>query len=183
MRLHEWRDSAETTGLNTAMRAKIAAALDRAEVRIEQWPLDAVTFEDVAEGLADAYRRARHLIPDDWRAASAEDLHALRQRVVVHRYQMEIVEPLWPRLGRSWVKEAQRLRNRLGKYQDRAVLARCAAPHQPLARWRSPLSSVITQRQARHVETAQRIAARLFAERPKAFRRRLEAMWAGTAKL
>ena len=103
----------------------------------------------------------------------------MRQRVVVHRYQMEIVEPLWPRLGRSWVREAQKLRNRLGKYQDLAVLARTAEPHQPLARWRSRLQSVASVRQAQHVAVARRIAGRLFAEKPQSFRRRLEAMWKG----
>jgi CHAD domain-containing protein len=163
------------------MRKKIAGALDRADARIEQWPLDPVTFEDMAANLAADYRRARHAVPVDWRAANIEELHALRKRVVVHRYQMELVEPLWPRLGRTWVKEAQRLRNRLGKCQDLAVLTNLARPHQPLARWRSPLSSVITQRQARHLESAKRIASRLFAEKPKAFRNRLEAMWEHTA--
>jgi hypothetical protein len=79
------------------------------------------------------------------------------------------------------VREAQRLRNRLGAYQDLAVLERTADPHQPLARWRSRLQSVIGQRQAQHLAGAHRIAGRLFAERPKAFRRRLEAMWKGLA--
>jgi CHAD domain-containing protein len=180
-RLEALRASAESASLTPALRSRILAALDRADARIERWPLDALTFAEVAHSLAAGYRRARDRIPADWRAASAEDLHQLRQRVVVHRYQMEIVEPLWPRLGRSWVKEAQRLRNRLGAYQDLAVLAHHADPHQPLARWRSRLQSVIAQRQAEHVTVARRIAARLFAERPKAFRRRLEAMWEGGA--
>jgi CHAD domain-containing protein len=180
-KLEDIRASAETASLTNALRTRISAALDRAEARIELWPLDELTFADVAEGLLEDYRRARHLIPDNWRAASAGDLHALRQRVVVHRYQMEIVEPLWPRLGRSWVREAQKLRNRLGKVQDLAVLSHYAAPHQPLARWRSRLQSVISQRQAQHVAAAQRIAGRLFAEKPKAFRQRLEAMWEGMA--
>jgi hypothetical protein len=101
----------------------------------------------------------------------------------VHRYQMEIIEPLWPRLGRSWVREAQRLRGRLGRHNDLTVLGRYAEPHQPLARWRSRLQPVIGQRQAQHLSEARRIAARLFAERPKAFRRRLEAMWSGAADI
>ena len=101
--------------------------------------------------------------------------------MVVHRYQMEIVAPLWPRLGKSWVREAQKLRNRLGAHQDLTVLARFAEPHQPLARWRSRLQSVIRQRQAQQVVSARRIAARLFAERPKAFQKRLETMWDGMA--
>jgi CHAD domain-containing protein len=180
-KLEDLRSSAETASLTTAIRKRISAALDRAEAQIERWPLDELSFADVAEGLRENYRRARHLVPDDWRAASADDLHDLRQRVVVHRYQMELVEPLWPRLGRSWVREAQRLRNRLGKYQDLVVLARYAEPHQPLARWRSRLQSVISQRQAQHVAAARRIAGRLFAEKPKAFRRRLEAMWEAMA--
>jgi hypothetical protein len=75
------------------------------------------------------------------------------------------------------VREAQKLRNRLGKVQDLAVLSRYAEPHQPLARWRSRLQSVISQRQAQQVTAARRIAGRLFAEKPKAFGQRLEAMW------
>jgi CHAD domain-containing protein len=179
VKLEDLRSSAETASLTNSIRTRISAALDRAEARIERWPLDSLTFFDVADGLRADYRRARHLIPDDWRAASAQDLHELRQRVVIHRYQMELVEPLWPRLGRSWVREAQKLRNRLGKIQDLAVLARYAEPHQPLARWRSRLQSVISQRQAQHIAVSRRIAGRLFAEKPKSFRRRLEAMWDG----
>lgn len=179
-RLEALRSSAETASLNSAMRARISAALDRADARVEQWPLDALAFKDVVRSLGDGYRRAQRLIPGDWRAAPAEEVHELRKRVVVHRYQMEIVEPLWPRLGRTWVREAQRLRTRLGRHQDLAVLARLAEPHQPLARWRSRLQSAITQRQAQQVAAAGRIAARLFAEQPKAFRKRLEAMWTGS---
>jgi CHAD domain-containing protein len=176
-KLDDLRSIAETASLTNAMRTRISAALDRAEARIERWPLDDLTFAEVAEGLSEGYRRARDLIPDDWRAASAQDLHELRQRVVVHRYQIEIVEPLWPGLGKTWVRQAQKLRNRLGAYQDLAVLARYAEPHQPLARWRSRLQSVISQRQTQHVAASRRIAGRLFAEQPKAFRKRLEAMW------
>lgn len=180
-KLEALRSKAETAALTPALRKRIVAALDRADARVEQWPLDELEFSDVAKSLCDGYRRACRMIPDDWRAAAPEDLHELRQRVVMHRYQMEIVTPLWPRLGRSWIKEAQRLRTRLGRYQDLTMLARYAEPHQPLAPWRSRLQSVISQRQSQHVGAARRIAARMFAERPKAFRKRLEAMWRGGA--
>ena len=180
-KLEDLRSSVETASLTNAIRTRISGAMDRAEARVERWPLDEISFSEMAEGLSEDYRRARHLIPDDWRSASVHELHELRQRVVVHRYQMEIVEPLWPRLGRSWLREAQKLRNRLGKVQDLAVLSRYAEPHQPLARWRSRLQSVVSQRQAQHVAASRRIAGRLFAERPKAFRERLAAMWNGMA--
>jgi hypothetical protein len=38
---------------------------------------------------------------------------------------------------------------------------------------------VISQRQSQHVTIARRISGRIFAERPKAFKHRLEAMWDG----
>ena len=180
-KLEDLRSSAETASLTNAMRKRISAALDRAEAQIERWPLDELSFADVAEGLREHYRRARHLIPDNWRAASADDL----ARIAPARRGA----PLSDGTGRaalaaaraSWVREAQKLRNRLGKYQDLVVLARYAEPHQPLARWRSRLQSAISQRQAQHVTASRRIAGRLFAEKPKAFRRRLEAMWQGMA--
>ena len=180
-KLEDLRGHAETTGLTPSIRARIAGAMDRAETRVERWPLDDLTFSDVAAGLRDHYQRARRSIPGDWREATAEELHDLRQRVVTHRYQMELVEPLWPRLGRSWVREAQKLRSKLGQYHDLAVLAHHAEPNQPLSRWRSRLQTVIRERQAQHITAARRIAGRMFAEKPKYFRRRLEAMWKGMA--
>ncbi len=90
---------------------------------------------------------------------------------------MELIEPVWPRFARIWVDEAQRLRTRLGKYQDLEMLTAKAALHQPLAHWRSKLTPVIAHRQAEHLQAARRLATRLFAEPPKGFRRRLEALW------
>ena len=52
-----------------------------------------------------------------------------------------------------------------------------AGPNQPLAHWRSKLTPLIAHRQHEHAMAAKRIATRLFAESPKAFRRRLEALW------
>ena len=107
----------------------------------------------------------------------ADVLHDLRRRVVAHRYQMELVEPLWPKFGRLWVAEAQRLRDRLGAFQDLSVLLGFTAPHGALAPWRSRLTPLIDARRAAHAKAAQRIAGRLFAERPRAFRKRMEALW------
>jgi CHAD domain-containing protein len=176
-RLGDMRQRAERSALTAAKREHLRAALAMATARIEQWPLAAVTFPDVAARLTQGYRRARSSVPDDWMTAEPEALHELRQRVVEHRYQMELVVPLWPRIGRLWIDEAQRLRDRLGTCQDLAVLARLTGPHQPLARWRSRLMPLIAARRITHVEHARRLARRLFAERPKAFQARLEAMW------
>jgi CHAD domain-containing protein len=176
-RIEEIRAAAEETTLTDAMRGKLRASVTTANLSVGTWPLDHVGFSAVAGELAEHYRRARKAAPADWHAASSEELHRLRQRVVVHRYQMELVEPLWPRLAKLWVAEAQRLRERLGAHHDLTTLATLVAPHQPLARWRSRLAPLIAAREAAHVKAAARVAGRLFAEKPRAFRRRLEALW------
>jgi CHAD domain-containing protein len=177
-RLTEIKDAAEQTGFSKQMRERLSRYLDYATLSLERWPLKAIDFDTVADGLTSTYRRSRQLLPESWPSAEAEHLHDLRRRVVEHRHQMDLIEPLWPRLGQVWAQEAQRLRNRLGACQDLAVLSNLTAPHQPLAPWRSRLSPVIEARRAAHMKTAVRLAGRLFAEKPKAFRKRIAALWA-----
>jgi CHAD domain-containing protein len=175
-RIEENRRAAEMT-LNVDMRLRLCAALDEAETIVGRWPLSTVTFEALAGRLARGYRGARQIIPAVWSAAGADELHELRKRVVIHRYQIEIVEPMWPRFVKMWTGEAQRLRDRLGRHQDLLVLASLTGPHQPLARWRSRLASAIGERRPVHVAAAERIAARLFLDKPKTVERRLVGMW------
>ncbi len=176
-RIEALRGSKEDAVLTPVVRDGIIAWLDNATADVALWPLDPFDFDAIAERLAAGYRGARSHIPTDWSLASAEDLHDLRRRVVDHRYQMELVEPLWPRFGRLWIGEAERLRDRLGRCQDLEVLKRLTGAHQPLARWRSRLALPCAERTTALSQRAARIALRLFAEKPKAFRQRLEALW------
>src|SRR6476660_4940769 len=176
-RLTEKRDAAEARAFTKSMRDRLARYFDYATLSLERWPLEAIDFDTVTDVLTSTYRRARQLLPDSWSDAEAEHPHDLRRRVVEHRHQMDLVEPLWPRLGKVWAEEAQRLRNQLGSCQDLAVLISFTAPHQPLAPWRSRLSPLIEARRTAHLKSAARLAGRLFAEKPKAFRRRMAALW------
>jgi len=176
-RLTEMRDAAEAKSFTKAMRDRLSRYLDYATLSLERWPLKAIDFDIVTDGLTSTYRRARQLVPDTWPDSEAEHLDDLRRRVVEHRHQMDIIEPLWPRLGKVWAEEAQRLRNQLGSCQDLAVLAELTAPHKPLAPWRSRLTPLISARRDAHLKSAARLAGRLFAEKPKAFRRRIAALW------
>jgi len=175
--LTKMRDAAEAKSFTKNTRNRLSRYLDYATLSLERWPLKAIDFDIVTDGLTSTYCRARQLVPDSWPDAEPEHLHDLRRRVVEHRHQMDLVEPLWPRLGKVWAEEAQRLRNQLGSCQDLAVLTNFTAPHQPLAPWRSRLSPVIDARRNSHLKSAARLAGRLFAEKPKAFRRRIAALW------
>jgi CHAD domain-containing protein len=177
-RLDALRIGAEAASVTQAMRARLIVALDEIAPSIDNWTLDRLSFGELAGELTRTYRRMRQDAPrEDWRAVAPEVLHDLRRRVVAHRYQMELVEPLWPKFGRVWVAEAQRLRDRLGAHQDLSMLLAFTAPHQVLAPWRSRLTPLIGERQAAHAKASSRIAGRMLAEKPRAFRRRIEALW------
>lgn len=176
-RLTRLRAEAEAAGFTPELRQRVTQYLDSAAQSLERWPLTSIPFGAIADELTGTYRRARRLIPDDWHDAEAEDLHDLRKRVVEHRHQMELLEPLWPKFARVWAEEAQRLRERLGASQDLAVLESFTAPRHPLAPWRAKLAPLIAQRRERHLKAADKLASRLFAEKPKAFRARIGALW------
>jgi CHAD domain-containing protein len=176
-KLAQIRADAEAIGLTPAHKARIDDMWSRAAAAIERWPFERFDRSEAAAQLTVFYRRVCAAIPDDWSNASPEALHRFRQRVVEHRYQMELADPLWPKLMRLWVSEAQRLRDRLGAHHDLMILQRLTEPHQPLSRWRSQLKAPIAERQAAHVAAAKRLTGRLFAEKSKAFRQRLASLW------
>jgi CHAD domain-containing protein len=169
--------NAEAASLTPDFKLRIAALLDQAAAAIQRWPIGEFDCEQATRQLTATYRRVRDSEPEDWSTAPADALHRMRQRIVEHRYQMELVEPVWPKLIKVWISESQRLRDRLGAHQDLHVLSRLTGPHQPLAYWRSRLAAPIAERQAAHVEASRRLAGRLFAEKPKAFRDRIAALW------
>jgi CHAD domain-containing protein len=176
-RIEALRQTAETDVLTGDMRLRLSSTLAQADNAVERWPLHTLVFADVADRLMLGFRDARRALPRQWSDTDPEDLHELRKRIVNHRYQMEIVAPLWPRFGRMWVGEAQRLRDRLGRHQDLTLLTGLVQPHASLAPWRSRLTPAIAQRMKDHVAAARRIASRLFVEKPGAFRRRLDVIW------
>ena len=98
-RIDEVRSDAESATLKPGAREGLANAFALTLDAVERWQFNKLTFAHLAESLTDGYRRAQLAIPDDWTTAEIEELHGLRQRVIIHRYQMELVEPLWPRLG------------------------------------------------------------------------------------
>ena len=176
-RIDALRAAGEMSALTADMRLRIAEALADAEASVNRWPLDDLKFPDIAKQLAASYRALRRAVPDRWSDVSPDALHELRKLVVIHRYQMQIVQPLWHRFTKMWIDEAQRLRERLGQHQDLEVLRTLTEPRHPLSHWRTRLEPPISARKRRHVAAAKRTATRLFVDKPGAFRRRLIAMW------
>ncbi|MBS7538428.1 CHAD domain-containing protein [Ancylobacter lacus] len=149
----------------------LAAAVQAAAAEMAA-PARALHTGELLRRIARFYRKARRaartIDPDD-----AEALHELRKQVVVHRYQLELIAPFWPRLGALWLEEAQKLRDQLGRHHDLDVLAgRLEAGADAGDEAGVAVAAAARRLQHRLARKALRRHARLFAERGGAFRRR-----------
>jgi CHAD domain-containing protein len=178
-RLAARRQSAERIQLTPQTKSDLLAWIASADAALRSWPMDAPETP-IIDAIVSTYRRARRDWPRKWAAATPEEIHEFRQRIVVHRFQLELIEPLNPKLVRKWIAAAQRLRAQLGRHQDLDVLQRLCAAGQPLAPWQRRLAPLIDRRQRDHLGSAERSAERILAASPKSFRKKIEAMMTPT---
>ncbi|BBF91576.1 CHAD domain-containing protein [Blastochloris tepida] len=178
------RRASEAASLDTTVRADVLAFLGRARAAAARIAEADLPLRALIAGLARGFRRMVHAAPQDWSAASADSLHELRKAAVIHRYQIELALPLWPRPIEVWIDEVQRLRDRLGQGQDLEALSHflAGAPRLLDAGRHARLMAAIRTRQGQHVAAAEQQMARLAAERPHAFAERLLA-YAGAHRL
>jgi CHAD domain-containing protein len=155
-----------TTGGGRQQAAHTAIAiLTEARARVDDWPLERDGFEALANGLERTYRRGRR----DWRAAvkepSTENLHEWRKRVKELWYHCSILQETWKPVMTALADEAHELSDRLGDDHDLAVLLEFGA---------ESLEPLIATRRAELQEEAFAYGTRLYADKPKAFVRRIE---------
>ncbi len=140
------------------------------------WPLAAVTEADLFRGLERSYQRGRRA----WRAAtaapSAERYHEWRKRVKDLGYQLRLLTELWPIPMAAWQQELDRLADLLGDDHDLAALSELLqeGPRRPTD---DAMAAAITQSQQWLRREADRLARRIYAERPAAFGHRMVRWW------
>ncbi|HEV2875301.1 MAG TPA: CHAD domain-containing protein [Thermoleophilaceae bacterium] len=151
-------------GREQAARAA-TAVLREARGRVDGWPLERDGFEAVEDGLRRTYRAGRR----NWRAAvrdpSTENLHEWRKRAKDLWYHCSILQETWKPVMTALADEAHELSDRLGDDHDLAVLLDFGA---------EPLEADIAARRRELQEEAFAYGTRLYADKPKAFVRRIE---------
>jgi CHAD domain-containing protein len=140
------------------------------------WQAEAVGATPLLRAVRRTYRAARRLGDRALASGEAADLHTLRVRVVDLSHQLAALEAAWPDMFEAIGRELRGLRKTLGDYNDLTVLAEFAAarpelPHEE----KDALMALIARRRRPLERRAGQQFARLFAERPGAFERRIAA--------
>lgn len=179
--LHAHRRALEKDGdSGRRSAARAIEALREVRTRVEEWPLAHDGFDVFDEGLRRAYKRGRRAYKAALEDPSTENLHAWRRRVKDHWYHHTLLARSWPEPMKTFGDRAHALSDLLGEDHDLAVLREWAWAHPHVAGDVSgleELADAVGRRRAQLQREALELGARLYAERPRDFARRLRLYW------
>ena len=143
-------------------------------------PALADDFSEIADGLGRVYRRGRNRMADAYASGTADAFHLWRKRVRYLRFQMTLLEGMWPELQRGLVSDLAYLADALGAEHDLAELYRLLDEEPemlPDDNARHLLQGLLARNRTRLQAAARPVGARLYAEEPADFVMRLGAYW------
>jgi CHAD domain-containing protein len=146
---------------------------------IDEWPVEANDWALIAPGVRRSYRRGRNRLADVVADPSDAAVHEWRKRVKDLWYHLRLLRDSEPeRLGKL-ADRAHELSDLLGDHHDLAVLRDDARSRPELLDGdeRELLSTLIERRQEELLAQAVSLGDDLYAEKPKAFTKRLEKHW------
>jgi CYTH domain-containing protein/CHAD domain-containing protein len=163
-------DADQTGGATEAIEA-VAARAPVWRIRHDDWKL-------LAPGLDTAYRDGRDAFTSLGSSPSFDDVHELRKRGKDLWYQVRLLRDAWPPVLEATAEEIHEFTDFLGDHHDLAVLTEDLADREEVdAAHRPILMALIEARQASLLADALSAGERIYAEKPKAFERRLRAYW------
>jgi len=165
------------------LEAEAAEAADQLAVvrgRVDDWPLDDEDFAAAAAGLRRMHSQGRRAMDTALTKNDDDSWHEWRKRVKDLWYASRILKPVAPGQLSGATDEASDLSDVLGDHNDLAVLAETITEYQhELAPGHAELMQAALSRRRETLRLAAvPFGQRLYAERPKAFVRRLEGCWA-----
>jgi len=156
----------------------VARAAEQARERVANWQIDRDGFRALRPGLKRIYQDGREAYKRCEPGTPAEVFHEWRKQVKNLWHQLEVLEPIWPAVMKKLADECHELADALGKEHDLAVL-RQVLEAETMTNASEPsaiLPSLESDRQQLQRE-ALTLGARIYAEKPNAFLRRLAKYW------
>jgi CYTH domain-containing protein/CHAD domain-containing protein len=154
------------------------AAIEAVAARAPEWRIEHGGWKLLAPGLDTAYSEGREAFAALGGSPSFEAVHELRKRGKDLWYQVRLLRDAWAPVLDPTAEEIHDFTDLLGDHHDLAVLAADLdrrAAIDPEAR--AALRQLIEARQQELLEQARAAGERIYAEKPKAFGRRLHAYW------
>ncbi len=104
----------------------ITRRIGKAKKRVNDWPLRKRGWKAIEAGLQSTYAQARSAMSEVRDKSSDETLHEWRKRTKDLRYELELLQCIWPETIEPLVEQSHRLTDLLGDDHDLAVLREVA---------------------------------------------------------
>jgi CYTH domain-containing protein/CHAD domain-containing protein len=167
--------TADTGGDLGERVAEARELIEAAAAAIPDWPLDGDSFDLVAPGLLEAYADGREGLARVRRKPTEEAVHEWRKRAKDLWYHLRILGELWPEVLDATAEEAHALADLLGDHHDLAVLGDDLGGRDTIDP--EAIRTLIERRQEELLGRAIGLGEHLYAEKPKAFGKRLRRYW------
>ena len=158
--------------------AQAVQELGSVRLRVDDWQLRKQGWGAIEAGLNLTFKRGRKAFARAKASRSPEDLHDWRKRVKDLWYQQRLLAPTGGLAVRGQAKEAHRLADLLGDDHDLFVLREVLVT--PAMTAPVDVDAVVKLLDLRRDELqleALALGKRVYAESPKAFRRRMKRLW------
>ncbi|MFL5863426.1 MAG: CHAD domain-containing protein [Solirubrobacteraceae bacterium] len=177
-RLQAGKSSVESANGSGVSAAAAASELAAARARIGQWTLKREGWRGLEPGLHQSYRRGTKAFATAQRDPSDTNLHEWRKRVKDLWYQLRLLAPVCGPVVRGQAQDAHTLADLLGDDHDLAVLRQTlVSVSGGVAADIDAVLGLVDHRRSRLQAEAFAFGGRVYAERPKAFVRRMRACW------
>jgi CHAD domain-containing protein len=154
------------------------ATIEEVAARAPQWRIDDDGWKLLAPGLDTAYSEGREAFAALGGSPSFEAVHDLRKRGKDLWYQVRLLRDAWEPVLDATAEEIHDFTDLLGDHHDLAVLAEDLEERPEVdPAQRETLKALIVARQEALLAEARAGGERIYAEKPKAFGRRLRAYW------
>jgi CHAD domain-containing protein len=160
--------------------AAVAAAVRQVRERVRDWAGVRDRWPSVGDGLRQVYQQASRAFAAAAADPTVEKLHEWRKQTKYLRYQLEILEPVWPAIMEELADQADRLGTLLGDDHDLAVLRQTLAANPEPFGDRDTLEVLLALIDRRRLELqheAGLLGQRFFQDRPRNLVRRLRGYW------
>lgn len=163
---------------DSALQARAVQELGALRVRVDDWKLVGGGWKAIEGGLLRSYTRGRKAFARARGERSVENLHAWRKRVKDLWYQQRLLGPICGPGARGQAKDAHRLADLLGDDHDLALLRQELAPNEmAVAVDLHAVVELVDHRRGELQTEAMALGERVYADSPKAFRRRMRRSW------
>jgi CHAD domain-containing protein len=159
---------------------QIAEDIQHARVRVAEWPLNHDGFVAIEYGLRKTYRQGRRKFETAQSDNTTSNLHEWRKDVKYLWYQLTALNALWPKPLDAFASELSKLSGFLSEDHDLAMLRERASKQSETLTESTEITNLIQLLDHRRTELqtkARTLGLRLYAEKPRAFSRRMESFW------